>query len=89
MGWFDHNMGSWGWPGMLFAMAVFWGLLITVIVLVLHFRGRSGTPTADTGALGAAELLLAERFARGEIDENEYRGRLEALHEALHTAGRS
>lgn len=88
MGWFDHNMGSWGWPGMLFAMAVFWGLLITAVVLVLRFRRRSGTPPAATGALGAAERLLAERFARGEIDESEYRGRLDALHDAPHTAGR-
>jgi putative membrane protein len=82
MGWFGHNMGSWGWPGMLFAMVVFWGLLITAIVLVLRFLGHRGTPPAGTGSLGSAERLLAERFARSEIDENEYRGRLDALHKA-------
>ncbi|MCP8998490.1 hypothetical protein NFC73_01890 [Pseudarthrobacter sp. RMG13] len=31
---------------------------------------------------GIAENLLAERFARGEIDENEYTARLTALRRA-------
>ena len=31
------------------------------------------------GAAGSAEAVLAERFARGEVDEAEYRARLEVL----------
>lgn len=36
---------------------------------------RSGQPAGT----GAARSVLAERFARGEIDEQEYRARLEVL----------
>ena len=44
-----------------------WALLIVGIVLLVRSVGRSSPPTDRT-----PEQLLAERFARGEIDpENE------------------
>jgi putative membrane protein len=49
-------------------------LVITGIVLaVRHFSGGGTSGTRD------AENLLAQRLARGEIDEAEYRSRLDAL----------
>ena len=49
---------------MAIGMAVFWGGLVTVVVLVLkHFGTRRHQD---------AEQVLADRLARGEIDENEY-----------------
>ena len=55
-------------------------LVITGIVLaVRHFSG-SGSPAAPSpSATSDAENLLAQRLARGEIDEAEYRSRLDAL----------
>lgn len=77
--------GGWGWGGW-FAMAVlltlFWGLAIAGVLAFVHFLGgaRQGTP-ADEGAPGRGRPaeLLAERFARGEIGEDEYRQRLSLL----------
>jgi putative membrane protein len=64
-GWM-YGMG-WGWILVLVAF----GLLIW---FALRTAGRSAGP-----ALGNPEKVLKERFARGEIDEEEYRARLAAL----------
>ena len=67
-GWSHH---SW-WGGGL--MMLLWVLLVVAVVVVL-VRAFDRRPTS--GRAGAdAEQILAARFARGEIDETEYRGRL-------------
>lgn len=71
-GWGHH---SW-WGGGL--MMLLWVLLVVamVVVLVRAFDRRDpAAPTAD------AEQVLAGRYARGEIDETEYRARLAVLKE--------
>lgn len=77
---YDHSVGGWGWIWMLVSMLVFWGLLIGAIVLVVrslaHARPTSPTPGSPTAS---AEQVLAERFARGDIDSDEYRQRLQTL----------
>jgi putative membrane protein len=53
-------------------------IVVAVIALVRHYSiepGQSAVPTAPS----RAEELLAERFARGEIDEEEFRRRRDAL----------
>jgi putative membrane protein len=72
--------GGWGWGAWLamgVSMVVFWGLIIAGgIALVRHFAGgRNQHPSATHDALSEAERILADRFARGEIDEDEYRRR--------------
>ncbi|MEK0097196.1 hypothetical protein WDA79_01515 [Streptomyces sp. A475] len=81
--------GGWGWGGwflMAVIMILFWGLLIAGIVALTHYAGRghqSGPPSSGESGRGGwrAEELLAERFARGEIDEDEYKRRLTLLRE--------
>ena len=46
---------------------------VGVIVLIRHLNRGSAEPRQ------AAEDLLAERFARGDISEQEYRDRLDVL----------
>ncbi len=76
---------SWGpWLAMGFGMLVFWGLIIfSGVVLVRSLalsRGhrRSATPVDAT----EAEQILAARFARGEINEDEFQRRRESLRAA-------
>jgi putative membrane protein len=70
----DH-MGGWGWLAMSLSAVVFWVLVITAIVLLVRYlRTASSIQPPKT-----PEQTLAERFARGEIDETEYRDRLAAL----------
>jgi putative membrane protein len=92
MGFWAHypgGWGGWGWGGWLFgalATAAFWALLIIAIVWLVRAAGRQrifeGGPhhrPPGTYQAASAETILAERFARGEIDEDEYRNRLAAL----------
>lgn len=73
------NGGGWdfgGWVLMGFMMLVFWGLVIGVIFGV--FRSREGrNPGAPSSS--QAMHLLEERFARGEIDADEFAARRDLL----------
>ncbi len=77
----------WGW-GFWFVPVIFWLLIIGLIITFVATRRRRwaaqgwgpyGGPWASAQAARSAELVLAERFARGDIEEVEYRARLEVL----------
>ena len=80
MMWWMHD---WGWWWLMpIPMLVFWGLVIWAVVTLI--RGP------DQGARSVAgldpERVLAERYARGEIDAAEYRERLAVLRGTSRTA---
>ncbi|MFB7329464.1 SHOCT domain-containing protein [Streptomyces sp. NPDC056190] len=89
MMWYD----GWGWGGwfvMAIFMVLFWVLVIAGVVVLVRFlmgghHGHQGSPAPSSGEPGwggrRAEDLLAERFARGDIDEDEYKRRLTLLRE--------
>lgn len=84
MMWYDAD--GWGWAGwtlMTVGMVAFWALVITAVVLAIRYLtgSRGSAASATSSGQNRAEDVLAERFARGEIDENEYRQRLSALRE--------
>ena len=81
-GWMWHGWGWGGWVLMSLAMVAFWALVITAIVVTVRYlAGTDGRRNAPTLEPRTAEDLLAERFARGEIDDEEYRRRLTVLRE--------
>ncbi|MCZ9881756.1 SHOCT domain-containing protein [Arthrobacter sp. B2a2-09] len=76
-GW-DGNIGIGGWIAMGLMMLLFWGVIATLVILLLrgnHAGGRGlyRPPNDDS------ERILNERFARGEIDETELTARRAAL----------
>ncbi|NUK33629.1 SHOCT domain-containing protein [Streptomyces lunaelactis] len=77
--WFDHDVSGWGWFAMSASMILFWALIITAVVLLLRAVGQTSEHTHSPKG-HSPEQVLAERFARGEIDEEEYRRRLATLH---------
>jgi putative membrane protein len=78
MHWYGDGMSGWGYLLMAVNTVVFWGLVAAGVVVLFRYLGR--TPDRSGGsARPTAEQVLAERFARGEIDEEEYRRRLETL----------
>jgi putative membrane protein len=85
MYWYGSGMSGWGYALMTISMVLFWGAVIFGIVMLVRYFGRSGQPSAEPRPPQSAESpqspeqLLAERFARGEIDEEEYRQRLAVL----------
>jgi putative membrane protein len=64
------------WMGPLTALVVV-GLLVLGAVLIV--RTISSRPTTSHGHRSGPLHILEERFARGEIDEDEFRRRREAL----------
>jgi putative membrane protein len=77
MRYWDHDYG-WGWFGvvmMIVTMVLFWGGLGTIVYLVVRRLGHGGRNGADR----TADQILDERFARGEIDEDELKARRAAL----------
>ncbi|MCH9728545.1 MAG: SHOCT domain-containing protein [Actinomycetia bacterium] len=61
MGW------MWVWPVLVLA-----GLMAIVAATLLWSRGQGSAPV---DSMSGARRILDERFARGEIDEDEYRRR--------------
>ncbi len=77
---FDNGSG-WGYALMIIGMLVFWGLVIGGVVVLLRRPDRRDRMAGGmVPAHRTAQQLLAERFARGEIDEAEFSGRLATLH---------
>lgn len=80
MMWWGH--GDWGWGGWLamsLTMLLFWGLVIWAVITVVRTLSSSEVRMRDTRESITPENILAERFARGEIDETEYWRRRDAL----------
>ena len=77
-----YAMSGWGWLLMTLGMLGFWAL---VAVLALALLRRPGPPDQQRQPgqqpRPGAEDILAERLARGEIDPEEYRQRLQTLQE--------
>jgi putative membrane protein len=68
-GWHD---GSWG----ILWMVMLWGAIVVLVWLI----ARAIRPDAGGAARPRdPKEILQERFARGEIDEAEYRSRLNVL----------
>jgi putative membrane protein len=80
MNWYGTGMSGWGYVLMIANMVLFWGLIIGGVVMLVRYLGRPGRQDTTGGTQQAApERILAERFARGDIDEDEYQRRLGVL----------
>ncbi len=81
---FDGPGGGFWWLFLL--VPLFWiGVVALIVTLVGRRWRRSGGPGArfarweSINGSRSAETTLGERFAQGDIDEKEYRARLEVL----------
>lgn len=86
-GWMWHH-GGWGWGGwilMALVMVIFWAAVITAVVLAIRYLAGEGSQRnqASAGSARPAEDVLAQRYARNEIDDDEFRQRLTLLREHL------
>jgi putative membrane protein len=82
-----YAISGWGWLLMTLGMLGFWAL---VAVLALALLRRPGQPDQqrqpDQQPRPNPEEVLAERLARGELDPDEYRQRLQTLQETTNRA---
>jgi putative membrane protein len=77
-----YAMSAWRWLLMTLGNLSFWALVAVLAVALLR---RPGLPhqqlQPDQQPRPGAEEILAQRLAHGEIDPDEYRQRLQTLHE--------
>jgi len=82
---YGEHMSGWGYALGIIGMVLFWTVLVLAIAAAVRYldrkRRESFPPPPPT-----AEQVLAERFARGEIDADEYRQRLDTLRQAERSA---
>ena len=77
MMWNQYDQFGWWWfVAMPLGMVGFWALVGWVVVKMGRGDGAAPRPASN------AEAILAERYARGEIDSDEYHRRLDDLHTA-------
>lgn len=82
----DHQMGwgayGWGWGHMIFGglmMIVFFGVIIVLIVLLVRWLGGGHLHGDALPRPKTPLVILQERFAKGEIDKEEYEERKRLL----------
>lgn len=83
-GW-SGSLSAWEWVWMLVGLLALWALAGAGVVAAARFlrQGSSGSRAElEPGPRVSAEELLADRFARGEIGEDEYWQRLHTLRAA-------
>lgn len=78
-GWYGNAWGIGAWVAMAVLMLVFWGAVVTVVLLLVRRTHSGEGPASLRPPYRDAERILSERFARGEIDEQEFTARRTAL----------
>jgi putative membrane protein len=73
-GWYDHSWSPAAWLAMGLMMLAFWGLIAVLVVYAIRsLRHRPVEDLSDPPVPADQALrILDERFARGEIDADEY-----------------
>jgi putative membrane protein len=80
MMYWGSGIGGWGMLLMTVSTLLFWGLLIAGIIALVRYTGHSRPQSGSAiDKTANPERILAERFARGEIDQDEYTQRLQVL----------
>lgn len=80
-GWHDGGDTPAFWPVFPITFGLFWLAVLGSAFYLIRRRMTTGAATAAAAAdpLAKAQSILAERFARGEIDEDEYLMRVSTL----------
>ncbi len=78
MGWWHHgwDFGMGGWGSFLIGglvMIVFWGGLIALVFFAVRSATGGAGRRSDSAPTDEALRTLGERYAKGEIDAEQYR----------------
>ncbi|WP_342749160.1 SHOCT domain-containing protein [Nocardia nova] len=82
MMWYGNGLSGWGYALMIIGMVIFWALIGAGIVALIRYSGNSSSTIPNTipeQRGPSPQQILAERYARGEIDEEEYIRRTKTL----------
>jgi putative membrane protein len=79
MGWLNHGHGMWGmgWFGSI-VMVSFWVLIFLSIIHLVRSTAQSHEPSPFSQGRDPRDILK-ERYAKGEIETQEYHKKMEIL----------
>lgn len=77
--WNSGDFGWMGWLGMGIGMLVNLAIVGLIIYLVVRAISRDGFRDSNKNVSNSAIEILKERYAKGEIDEDEYRRKKEDI----------
>jgi putative membrane protein len=84
--WQMHDQDGTGWWMVIFMLVIVVAVVVAVIAVL-----RDTTPVTTSGQVATRvadpRAILQERFARGEIDEQDFRTRMRALDDSGPHAG--
>ncbi len=78
-GWQNQGWGGGGWLAMIVMMILFWGFLIAAVIFIIRHFNQPHHITHTPVASDTAVETLKMRFAKGEMDEDEFLRRLRLL----------
>jgi putative membrane protein len=84
---YGEHMSGWGYALGIIGMVLFWTVLVLAIAAAVRYldrKRRESFPPPPPPP--TAQQVLAERFARGEIDADDYRQLLDTLRRAERSA---
>lgn len=70
---------AWMWPWMVIGALLSLAVVAALVVLIVWLTRSNHFNTHSPSDAGNARHILDERYARGEIDEDDYRKRREGL----------
>ncbi len=79
MMWYGTGMSGWAYGMMAVGMIVFWMLVIGGIVALIRYVSSAAAMSFSGPARPSPRQVLAGRYARGEIDDDEYIRRMKVL----------
>jgi putative membrane protein len=77
--WNNGGLGWMGWLGMGIGMLINLAIVGLIIYLVVRAFSKDGFRDTHTNYSNSAVQILKERFAKGEIDEEEYNKRMDVI----------
>ena len=83
MGWGNQGYGMWGFGGMIM-MIFFWAIIIIGAIMIIRYftTGHGGITTPGERVISRERdplEILKERYAKGEIDTQEFEERKRTL----------
>ncbi len=80
-GWHMGSGWGMGWIGLVMMLS-FWGLVITALIFFIRWMIQAGREQTNNQPTGARALdILKERYARGEIEKEEYEAKKSDLNQ--------
>lgn len=81
---YGYHMGGWGYALMGLNTLLFVALLIIGAFAMFRSHNHSSDPARSTLHRDTPEDLLAERYARGELNDDEFQHRRDTLRQSKH-----